>query len=150
VRVLGETDLVVLFLAMRHLRWSDTVRCGVQLSESVFNIRWQKQRLQWDGRVQVLESRSNHRRWLPGPRFLGPVKPRTQTGGIRIATFRISPLKRASRQLAVADEKPTFRYRSHESTRLSRIETSLELHIGLFCPLYAQSASRSIGYFRGR
>ena len=64
--------------------------------------------------------------------LLGPVKPRTQTGGIRIATFRISPLKRASRQLAVADEKPTFRYRSHESTRLSRIETSLELHIGLF------------------
>ena len=27
---------------------------------------------------------------------------------------------------------PTFRYRSHESTRLARIETSLELQIGLF------------------
>jgi hypothetical protein len=71
----------------------------VQLSESVFNIRWQKQRLQWDGRVQVLESRSSHRRWLPPVlAFWDLVKPRTQTGGIRIATFTISPLKRASIQ----------------------------------------------------
>jgi hypothetical protein len=59
----------------------------VQLSESVFNIRWQNQRLQWDGRVQILE---RTRLFLFGtPEGMG-----TERNLVKVATFNINNINK--------------------------------------------------------